>query len=275
MTIGIVGLGLIGGSLARAFKENHIENILAYDVDKISLEYASLIQVIDGTLNVDNISQCDYIFLALYPKDVIDFLKINAAGIKKGSIVIDCCGTKTSVCSVGFQLAKENGFNFIGGHPMAGIHKSGFKYGRSNLFKNASMILVPKPEEDIAILDRAKKILKLAGFDKITITTAEKHDEIIAYTSQLAHVVSNAFIKSPSSKHHKGFSAGSYKDLTRVSKVNEDMWTELFIENGKNLSREIDLLIESLKKYSAAIKDEDSEGLKELLIEGNIAKDII
>lgn len=273
MTIGIVGLGLIGGSLARAFKESHVENILAYDVDRINLEYASLVQVIDGTLEKDNISQCDYIFLALYPKDVIDFLKINASRIKKGSIVMDCCGTKTSVCSAGFQLAKEGGFNFIGGHPMAGIHKSGFKYGRSNMFKNATMILVPKPEEDIAILDKAKKVLKLAGFDKITVTTAKKHDEIIAYTSQLAHVVSNAFIKSPISRLHKGFSAGSYKDLTRVAKVNEDMWTELFIENGENLSREIDLLIESLGKYSAAIKNGDSTGLKKLLIEGNMAKD--
>lgn len=275
INIAVVGLGLIGGSLAKAFKTGGNCCIYGYDKDKSVWQYAQMTGVIDNVLSPENIAQCDYIFIALYPAATLEFLETNAAGIKKGTVVIDCCGVKSAVCPTGFMLAEKHGFSFVGGHPMAGIQYSGLKYSRANLFNNACMILVPKSGEDIARLERIKNLLKTAGFSHITITTAEKHDEIIAFTSQLAHVVSNAYVKSPSATAHKGFSAGSYRDLTRVARLNEGMWAELFIENAPNLSKEIEILIAELEKYKKAVESKDFEQLKNLLREGREIKERI
>lgn len=156
---------------------------------------------------------------------------------------------------------------------MAGTQFSGFKYAREDLFDNAGMILVPNGDEDIAYLEEVKKALTYAGFSHITITTADMHDKMIAYTSQLAHVVSNAYVKSPNAQVHRGFSAGSFKDLTRVAKLNEVMWVELFLDNADALSLEIDFLIHSLEQYSEAIKSGDRDKLTGLLREGRILKE--
>lgn len=271
MTVGIVGLGLIGGSLAKALKLNSSHKILAFDTNAVTLDYAALSSTVDGVLTEKNLCECEYVFIAINPKAAVEYLEQNADKFSKGSIVMDCCGTKRAVCAAGFELAQRHGFTFIGGHPMAGTQYSGFKYSRDNLFKNASMILVAKHAEDISVLERAKSILCEAGFG--SVTSAEKHDEIIAYTSQLAHVVSNAYVKSPGAQVHKGFSAGSYKDLTRVARLNEKMWTELFIENGENLANEIDFLIGSLTEYSEAIKARDNERLCALLKDGREKKE--
>ena len=156
---------------------------------------------------------------------------------------------------------------------MAGTHNSGFKYARANLFNNAPMVIVPPVFDDMQLLERAKDALKPLCFGKISVTTAKKHDEMIAFTSQMAHIVSNAFIKSPAARQHKGFSAGSYKDLTRVAWLNETMWTELFMDNRKKLIREIDILMHSLEEYKEAMQQEDAPRLKELLREGRICKE--
>ena len=272
MTVGICGLGLIGGSMAKAYKaEGH--TVLGYDSNAASLGYAMLSEICDGELNEKAIKDCELLFIALYPKVAVEYLKSIAPVISKETTVIDLCGTKAVICECGFALAKKYGFTFVGGHPMAGTQYSGIKYSKPNLFKNAPMVIVPDVFDDIAFLDKIKNLLSPAGFGKITVTTAQKHDAMIAFTSQLAHVVSNAYVKSPTAQSHKGFSAGSYKDMTRVAWLNEYMWSELFLENKEPLLFEIDSIIHSLSEYREAIKNDDGEKLVKLLRDGRIAKE--
>ena len=272
MTVGIVGLGLIGGSAAKAFKAAGY-TILSYDIDKSITGFASLEGTVDAELSSANIALCDLILLTATPKAVAGYLKDNARHIPEHALVIDFCGTKQMICDLGFALAAEHGFTFVGGHPMAGLQYSGYKYSKTSLFNGASFIIVPPVHDDIALLDRVKQALMPLGFKKYVVTNADFHDRMIAYTSQMCHVVSNAFIKSPSAKFHRGYSAGSFRDFTRVSRLNENMWTELFIENKSHLLQELDLLISSLAEYREAIAAEDSESLCRLLRDGRIAKE--
>ena len=156
---------------------------------------------------------------------------------------------------------------------MAGTQYSGYRHARANLYKGAPMVLVPPAFDDIELLSRAKELLSPAGFVRFTVTTADKHDESIAFTSQLAHVVSNAYIKSPTARSHKGLSAGSYKDMTRVAWLNPGMWAELFLENKDNLIAELDGLIDCLNAYKAAMEADDRETLTALLDEGRRRKE--
>ncbi len=275
MLIGVVGLGLIGGSLAKAIKYNTDNTVLGRDVDLNVTLKAKLLGAIDGDLTDEKLSECDIIITGLYPQSTIDFVTENADLIKSNAIVIDTCGVKEFVCEKLFALAEEHGFTFVGAHPMAGLHLSGFENSKVTMFNNASMILVPGGNTDINILEKVKKLFLSIGFTNIQITTAREHDRIIAFTSQLAHVVSNAYVKSPTAKLHKGFSAGSYKDLTRVAKLNEVMWTELFLENRDNLITEIDFITEELKKYSDALRSCDEEALLSLLKDGRECKEAI
>ncbi len=273
MTIGICGLGLIGGSMAKAYKASG-HTVLGYDKSSASLGYASLAGIIDGELTDNSITSCELLMIALYPEATIEYLqKIAPILSHSKTLVMDLCGTKAQVCKAGFELAEQYGFTFVGAHPMAGKQYSGIKYAKENLFKNAPMVLVPPACDDIYFLDRIKTLLAPAGFGKITVSTAEEHDAMIAFTSQLAHVVSNAYIKSPTAQKHKGFSAGSYKDMTRVAWLNEDMWTELFLENKQPLLFEIDTIINSLCEYKAAIEQDDSARLRALLRDGRLAKE--
>lgn len=273
MKVGIVGLGLIGGSFAKAYKAAGEHNVYAYDRDNTMLGFAKLSGAIDGELNDENIRECELIIVALYPKPSIEYLKRNAPLITKSATVIDCCGTKRDICPVGFALAEEYGFKFFGGHPMAGTQYSGFKHSTSTMFNRASMIIVPPRYDDMALIDGVTELLKPVKFGRFTVTTAEKHDEMIAFTSQMAHIVSNAYIKSPTANAHKGFSAGSYKDLTRVAYLNEHMWAELFMENKDYLVKELDFLIKSIELYRDALKEGDEESLVKLLAEGKKRKE--
>ena len=280
MKIGIVGLGLIGGSMARAYREYAIDNgidfkIFGADKNRTIVDFARLEGTIDGELDLGSLSQCDLVFIALYPVAAIKYLEDNASTFKTGAVVIDLCGTKRDICSVGFSLAERHGFLFVGGHPMAGTHNSGYKYSKSTMFKGAPMVIVPPRFDDISLFDKIKEMLAPARFGKFSFTTADEHDRMIAFTSQLAHVVSNAYVKSPTAKDHKGFSAGSYKDMTRVAWLNENMWSELFLENREPLLFEIDSIINSLTEYRDALKDGDKVRMTEILKEGRIAKENI
>lgn len=272
MIVGIVGLGLIGGSAAKAFKAAG-HTIYAYDINDAVTGFARLEGVVDEELASDNICSCDLLLLTATPKASAEYLEKNVACIATKTLVIDFCGTKSNICALGFALAQKHGFTFIGGHPMAGLQFSGYKYSKSTLFSGASFILVPPVHDDINLLDRVKQALVPLGFKKFVVTTADFHDKMIAYTSQMCHVVSNAFIKSPSAKQHKGYSAGSFRDFTRVSRLNEGMWTELFLENKEHLLSELDLLISSLAEYRDAIVADDAETLCRLLRDGRIAKE--
>lgn len=272
MTVGIIGLGLIGGSMARAYKKSGC-TVLGCDTNDVVLSWAKLNGIADETLTKDNIPDCDLILLAITPKSAAKWLEDNAQSIAKTTLVMDLCGTKRYICSVGFALAEKYGFTFVGAHPMAGSHIGGIKNSRADLFKDETVVLVPPCRDDIALFDRAKKALSPAGFARYTFTTADAHDEMIAYTSQLAHVVSNAFVKSPRAQTHSGISAGSYRDLTRVAQLDVNMWTELFLENHDNLSNELGLIISSLQEYKDAIDSGNAELLASLLQAGVDAKE--
>ena len=273
--IGVIGLGLIGGSMAKALNQLTDETVYGFDTNPEVVQRAKLVNAIEEELTPEMIPLCDLVIIALYPEATREVLTKYAGVFKKDAIVMDTCGVKGTICPVGEQLAKENGFYFIGGHPMAGLEHSGFEYARKALFNNASMILVPPTGTPIAVVDRLKKLMVSIGFTNVQITTPEEHDRMIAFTSQLAHVVSSAYIKSPTAANHDGFSAGSYKDLTRVAKLNEGMWTELFLENPDNLADEIDAIIKNLQDYSDAIRGGDAETLCKLLREGRLRKEEI
>ena len=271
-TIGIVGLGLIGGSFAKAYHEAGWQ-VLACDRDASVLSFAQVSGAVNGVLDEKTISSCDLVLVCIYPEAAIEFVRSMAPHIGAKPIVIDCCGTKRVVCEALFPVAKQHGFTYVGGHPMAGNHNSGFTYAKATLFKNAPIVIVPPSFDNIELLQNIKQLLAPAGFSRISVTTALEHDEMIAFTSQLAHVVSNAYIKSPTATRHKGFSAGSYKDMTRVAWLNPQMWAELFLENKKNILFELDYYINSLRAYRDAIAADDEQTLVALLEEGKARKE--
>lgn len=275
MNIGIVGLGLIGGSMAKAFKTYTDNKIYGFNRTKSTVETAIAEGVLDGELTGDKISECDLIVISLYPEDSIAFVKKHAARICKDAIVMDCGGVKRLICDGIEPIADEYGFTFIGAHPMAGLHMSGYAYSSEDMFQNASLVLCPRNSVREEKVDLLKNLFAEVGFTNIQIATPEEHDRIIAFTSQLCHVVSNAYVKNNAATLHKGFSAGSYRDLTRVAKLNEQMWTELFLENQDYLYEELDELIQNLVKYKEAIKNKDADTLLQLLRDGRIRKEEI
>ena len=272
MTVGIVGLGLIGGSFAKAYHAAGWR-VLGYDRDESVLSFTQLADAVDEPLTMDNIGTCELVLLCVRPLAAVEYLRQAAPHIGGKPVVIDCCGTKRVVCAAAFPLAKEYGFTYLGGHPMAGTHNSGFKYARANLFHGAPMVIVPMDFDNIVLLSRIEKLLAPAGFGSFSVTTAAEHDRMIAFTSQLAHVASNAYIKSPTAKLHKGFSAGSYKDMTRVAWLNPTMWAELFMENRDYLLNELDAYIASLNEYKTALEQGDTAALTKLLDDGRRLKE--
>ena len=271
--IGVVGLGLIGGSFAKALHTGGAE-VYAWNRTHSTLELA-MIETVDGELNTDTIPACELIILASYPTASIAWLEANQDLISAGAIVIDAVGVKRIVCERCFAIASTHDWTFVGCHPMAGTQFSGYAHSRANMFKGAPLVVVPPAMDDfdrVAVLERLQQLLEPCGFGSFTLSTADHHDAVIAFTSQLAHVVSNAYVKSPSARVHKGFSAGSYKDLTRVARLNPDMWCELFLDDADFLSAEIGTLIENLQQYKDAIDTKDAARLRELLAEGDRIK---
>lgn len=272
MTVGILGLGLIGGSLARAYSLSG-HTVYAVEQNESMLSFAMLAGAVDGMLNEETIPHCDLILLAIYPEGSASWLKEHAHVISDNTLVMDCCGTKEEICRQCFPLAEQYGFTFVGGHPMAGSQFSGFKYSRADLFEGAPMVMVPPVFDNMQLLDRVKNALKPCNFGSFSVTTAKDHDKMIAFTSQMPHILSNAFIKSPTAMNHKGFSAGSYKDLTRVAWLNPQMWAELFLENKDNVLYELDYYINSLQAYRDAIAAGQEDKLVALLDEGKKRKE--
>ena len=272
MNVGILGLGLIGGSLARAYAlAGH--TVYADDSDGEMLSFAMLSGAVHGVLDEKTIPDCELILLAIYPAGSAGWLEQNGKFIQASSLVLDCCGVKEEVCRRCFPVAERYGFTFVGGHPMAGSHFSGFKYSRATLFRGAPMVLVPPRFDDMALLQRVKDALTPCDFGSFSVTTAADHDRMIAFTSQMPHILSNAYIKSPTALSHKGFSAGSYKDLTRVAWLNAAMWAELFLDNKENVLFELDTYLASLNAYRDALAREDKETLVCLLEEGKRRKE--
>lgn len=272
MTVGILGLGLIGGSLARAYAlAGH--TVYAAEQNDDMLAFAMLSGAVHGKLEESTIPECNLLLLAIYPAGSAGWLENNAHLVSRDTLVLDCCGIKEEICRRCFPLAEKYGFTFVGGHPMAGTQFSGFKYSRANMFVGAPMVLVPPRFDDMDLLDRVKEALAPCGFGSFSVTTAQEHDRLIAFTSQMPHVISNAFIKSPTALSHKGFSAGSYKDLTRVAWLNAPMWAELCMENRDFMLSELDFYIQSLTAYRDALVRQDIPALTALLEEGKKRKE--
>lgn len=272
MTVGIVGLGLIGGSFAKAYHEAGA-TVLAWNRSRSVLDFAMMSGAVDAELTEKNIAACDLVLIALYPEATIDWFRRMAPHIGSRPVVLDCGGTKRTICAACFPIAKEHGVTFLGGHPMAGTQYSGFKNAKATMYHGAPMVIVPPDFDDVLLFDRVKQLLQPAGFSRFSFTTAEAHDEMIAFTSQMAHVVSNAYIKSPTADQHKGFSAGSYKDMTRVAWLSPEMWAELFLENKDNLLHELDIFMAHLGEYRDAMARDDLPALTRLLDEGRRRKE--
>ena len=275
MKIGIIGLGLMGGSLAKAISFGTEHTVWGTNRSPEAVQKALFVGAIEKELNKEDLSLCDLVIVSLYPQASIDYIKENAALFKKGSIVMDISGVKRYVCDSLYEVAKENGFVFIGAHPMAGLHLSGFEHSTAKIFNNSSMILTPYEDTAWGHINTIKELFLKIGFTNIQMSTPDEHDKIIAFTSQLAHVVSNAYVKSPNALIHKGFSAGSYKDLTRVAWLNPQMWAELFLENRDNLINEIDSIVNNLVQYKIAMENNDYKKLAELLRDGKNLKEQI
>lgn len=278
---GIVGLGLIGGSFARGYAQAGVR-VLAWDPDEDVMVAASM-GTVSGELNDETLGECDIIVLACYPEACIEWLEAHAQALADvtdteaimGPVVIDTVGIKGIVCERAFNLARENGFYFVGAHPMAGTQFSGYAHSRADLFEGAPLVLVPPAVDDslkLELLSQVREMVRPLGFGKFSVTSAEEHDHVIAFTSQLAHVVSNAYVKSPTVQEHHGFSAGSYRDLTRVAHLNASMWAELMTDNAQYLSQELTYLIDSLAAYRDALEKKDEGQLEELLAEGDRIK---
>ena len=272
MKIGIVGLGLIGGSMAKAIKERTAHEVAAFDIDKETMMLARLCGAMDEVLDENTMPVCDIVLLALRPNAAVEWIKENGRKLSKKAIVVDLCGVKRAVCERIAPVASECGFAYIGGHPMAGKERGGFVNSSSNLFDGASMILTPDARTDMLLLETLKAFFTDIGFASLTFSTPEEHDRIIAYTSQLAHVTSSAYVKSPEAQKRRGFSAGSFRDMTRVAHLDENMWTELFLDDADYLTEELDILIANLTEYRDALKAHDEEKLRALLKDGREKK---
>ena len=272
MRIGIVGLGTIGGSFAKAIKTYGDHTVLGLDRNSDAVAFAKFTDSIDGVLTEEGMKECDILLIALYPQASADFLKENGKHLSKDAVVVDLCGVKRAIFEQMKETAAEYGFTFIGGHPMAGAVASGFRAAKKKMFRGASMILVPGDCDDLPKLDRICKLFREVGFSKIVTCTPEEHDRRIAFTSQLPHILSNAYVKNPTAAEHRGFSAGSFRDMARVAKVNVPMWTELFMENADFLAEELDIMIQNLVLYRKALEERDRATLAALLQEGAIRK---
>lgn len=274
MNIGIVGLGLIGGSLAKSIKSKTLHSVFAFDTDPETMTFARLTGAVDAPLNDENLNNLDLLFLVIAPHSAIKWVRDNAAKISQKTILIDMCGVKRTVVKALSEIAREYNFIYIGGHPMAGTEHSGFVNSLPDMFVGTSMILTPEGDikGDIKTLEMLKAFFIDVGFASVTFTNPEEHDRIIAYTSQLAHVVSSSYVKSPDALNRRGFSAGSFKDMTRVARLDENIWTELFIDNSDFLSEQLEILINHMNEYLTALKARDAEKIKALLKDGREKK---
>ena len=272
MKVGIVGLGLIGGSMAKSIKARTGHTVFGIARSEETLMMARMCGAIDAPLTQENLSQCDLILIAIRPAAAIEWVRRNAADISKSAVVVDLCGVKRVVVESIAPIAEQYGFAYIGGHPMAGKERGGFTSATDDLYVGASMILTPDKRTDMQLLETLKTFFLDIGFAGLTFSDPEEHDRIIAFTSQLAHIASSAYVKSPEAQRRRGFSAGSFRDMTRVARLDEDMWTELFLDDAVYLTGELKVLIGHLTEYLDVLEAKDAQKLHDLLKDGREKK---
>jgi prephenate dehydrogenase len=257
---------------AKSVKARTAHTVYGADLDQETMALARMSGAIDGALTEETLPQCDLILVAICPGAAVRWVKDHAEQIAKSAILVDLCGVKRVVVEALAPIAEAHGFAYIGGHPMAGRERGGFTASSEDLYAGASMILTPDKRTDMQLLETLKAFFLDIGFAGLTFSDPEEHDRIIAFTSQLAHITSSAYVKSPEAQRRRGFSAGSFQDMTRVARLDEDMWTELFLDDADYLVKELDILIENLTAYSAALKSGDGSRVRALLKEGRELK---
>ncbi len=274
-TVIVAGLGLIGGSMAKAIKKNTDCRVLGWNRTRAISEKALDEGAIDSIADERDFETCDLLIPAMPPSATEQFLLDRIPRLRRGSLVVDLVGVKTRIVEKIGPLARQYGVRFTGGHPMQGLARAGYERSFADLYKGASMILVPSAATAPGDIDELGSFFRSIGFGRITVAGAEVQDHMIAHTSQLAHIVSNSYVRSPVSSNYVGFSGGSYKDMTRIACLDEKIWKELFIWNKAALLPEIDDLLKNIGSLRAAIEAEDYSTLESLLREGRIAKERI
>lgn len=272
MNILTVGLGLIGGSLCKAMKKYTYHTVTGCDRNH-DIEFAALRDVAIDKAFDGNYSGYDLVIIALFPKAAEQFLRDNADRFTKGTLITDVCGIKGDFSVRMKKTAEENGLRYVGIHPMAGKEFGGYYNSTADLFVKANFIIAPFDDSEENDINLLRGLAKEIGAGKIVVTSPENHDKMIAYTSQLAHIVSSAYVKSPELGLECGFSGGSFQDMTRIATMNEDMWTDLFMQNRRHLMYELDMLIQNLNKYNDALKNSDNAAMRKLIAEGRELKE--
>ncbi len=273
MIIAVVGMGLIGGSLCRAIKHYTPHTVLGYTRNQKTVAFALSVDAIDGPLT--DLSQPDIVLVALPPEITVSYLAAHVTEFKPGAIVADICGVKQPVIDEIDQLYYDHGIRYVGTHPMAGKEVAGFANSDVDLYKNASYIITPTVLTNPEAVKILQELATAIGFTRVEITDPQRHDTIIAYTSQLAHVVSSAYIKSPTADLTLGFTAGSFQDMTRVAKLDPDMWTSLFSMNREPLLEELDILIDNLSVFRRALSENNCAQMRELLDRGRALREAV
>ena len=274
-TVIVAGLGLIGGSMAKAIKKNTDCRVLGFNRTRAVAERALAEGSIDGIAEDSDFADCDLLIVGMYPAATEAYLREKIPLMKRGALAVDLVGVKTRIVESIGPLAKEYGVRFTGGHPMQGLAHAGYERSFADLYKGASMILVPTAATLPGDIDELGSFFRSVGFGRITVAGCEVQDHMIAHTSQLAHIVSNSYVKSPVSTNYVGFSGGSYKDMTRIACLDERVWKELFIWNRDALLPEIDDLMRNISQLRDAIEREDYDTLEKLLRAGREAKERI
>ncbi len=274
MKIAVVGLGIIGGSFCKSLKKNTDHYVIGINRTRSTLEKALSDGAIDEIGNEESLSEADAIILALYPEAAVRFIEKNGKYINKGAVVTDSAGIKSKICPKLTELGRKYGFQFVGSHPMAGKETNGYESSDSELFNGASYIIVPCESSDESVKLLSDLALEMK-FGMIKISDPEEHDRMIAFTSQLPHVLACAYVLSPCCIKHKGFSAGSYKDVSRVANINAELWSELFLENREPLIAELETLRDNILAITAAVKADDKKRIEQLLEKAHQTKEAL
>lgn len=265
MKIGIVGLGIIGGSYARALKPYHY-HIIGFDINPKTIDYAIQNNIVDeGYIETDKISECDIVFVCLYPNQTISFIKNHANKFKRDSIIMDVAGVKRHMINQ-LEMYFNDDFELVFTHPIAGSEKTGIENSNASIFKDANFIITPHKKNDDEKVNVARTLAKQIGFGKITLIDDVTHDKMIGFTSQLTHAIAIALVNSdPYNLSTSSFIGDSYKDLTRIAMINDSLWTELFFENKDFLTKNLDSFINEIQKVRDSIQNKDKETLSKIM----------
>ena len=267
--IGIVGYGLIGGSMGMAIKKYTSHNVYAFDMDKKVREYALSNSLCDGAFLPDDkmLACCDIVYIGLYPYMTVDFINKNIDNFKENAIICDLCGVKSYIIN-----SVDKKIRFVGAHPMAGKEVNGIYNACADLFENASFIITEDENTDKDAISEIEALAKKIGFSKVVKTTPINHDKMITFTSQLPHIASVAYVMQDGFKKCEGYYAGSFKDMARVAKINPYLWEELFKINKDVLSEQIDEYIKALTDIKNAVLNNDKT-LFEILLKSKELKE--